>query len=273
MTLRSSFIGRLSGALMVALFIGAVGIRMNGSLRGAVDTTVQGENDHPILAPCSRFEERYKDKAKFDGEYLSKWEDMYHETVDEVIEEHLKTPTLTCDASTYAAFLQAGPKLEELAKSLPTWQDNSVRLSRFDLGRVLLEYLRVYECALDEYENGPSKYETALEVGQEEDDGIRTPDPEPSIKDFFLSIVWPELLEEDDKRLEVIKREKIAARETLNRTLGIISALDRLRPLEMELQCMQQVSLDIRNITALSAEASACFPRAWTTKDILRDVK
>lgn len=273
MTNRTSFAGRISAALMIAIFIAAVAAGTESALRGAVDTTTQGENDHPILAPCSRYEERYKDKAKFDGEYLKTWEETYHKTVDEVIEEHLKTPTLACDASSYAVFMEAGPKLKEVAKSLPTWQDNAVRLTRFDLGRVLLEYLRVYECALDEYENGPSKYETAREVGREEDEGIRTPDPEPSIKDFFLSIFWKDLLEEDDERLKIIKREKTVARETLTRTLGVISALDRLRPLEMELQCMQQISLDIRNIAALSAEASACFPRAWSTKDILRDIK
>lgn len=49
--------------------------------------------------------------------------------------------------------------------------------------------------------------------------------------------------------------------------------MDRLRPLEAELECMQRMSIDIRNIAALSAETSACMPRTWYAKDALRDFK
>jgi len=237
-----------------------------------VDTTVQKKTDHPILAPCSRFDSRYRDKLGFREKYIKNWPKQYHDTVNTIIEDHLKPPELQCDAPDYESLLKPGEELKKLATTMPTWSDPQVRLTRYDLGRVLLEYLRVYECALNEYAS-ISLYDTAKEIGREEDEGLRQPLADPEMARVFLNIFMSGLSTEDADRLAIIDREKILAREALTRTLSVVAALDRLRPVEMELQCMQQMSLDIRNVTALSAEASACLPRVWNAKDILRDLK
>ena len=145
-----------------------------------------------------------------------------------------------------------------LAEKLPTWAKGDLILSRFDTARVLLEYLRVYECALTEFDNF-----ILFDTRQEEFDanGVNFV--------YHLS----ELLDDSVKRADVIIQERLIARRALHRALTLIGAFERLRPVEAELECMQRFSLDVRNVAALTAEASACMPRAWNAKDTLRDYK
>lgn len=215
-------------------------------------------DEHPILSPCTRFDDRY-DVLGFNSNYIDDWKDIYHTNVNDIVEEYLKQPEIECTAESYVELFTPGPALLDLAASLPTWNDPDVPLSRLDTARVLLEYLRLYECALVEYD-ALLYYETA----QEEFD-IRG---EIAFEKFFFS----DLISEAFSRGNTIKRERIVARKSLHRVLTLIGAFDRLRPLEAELECMQRFSLDVRNIAALSAEASACLPRTWNAKDALRDL-
>lgn len=214
-------------------------------------------DEHPILAPCSRNDERYA-QLGFADLYIEELPDEYHGRVDRVLEEYLEPLDLTCDAENYAELMKPGEELESLANALPTWASGDVELSRFDTARVLLEYLRVYECALTEFE-GFLLFDTALEE---------------------FDINGPEyvyhlggLVKDGFKRIELIRHEQLVARRALHRALTMIGAFERLRPIEAELECMQRVSLDMRNIAALTAETSACLPRAWNAKDTLRDME
>lgn len=214
-------------------------------------------DEHPILAPCSRFDEQYR-FLFFESTPVEAWPDMYHERVDKVIEEYLEKAELECDAENYGELLRAGPELYDLAASLPTWQDSAVPLTRFDTARVLLEYLRVYECALMEFDEF-LYFDTTIEMGRE--------DPSLGMFDIFMS----DLMVEGQERAGLIAKERATARKILQRVLKLIGAFERLRPIEAELECMQRLSLDIRNVSALTAEASACLPRTWNAKDSLRD--
>jgi hypothetical protein len=153
--------------------------------------------------------------------------------------------------------LPPGQKLRVLAEALPTWNDSDIPLSEYDISRVLLEYLRIYECALMEF-NEFLQYDTTLEEISR-----------PNFKELFFS----ELMTESFGRSDIIRKERALARSSLHRVLTIIGNFGRLRPLEAELECTQRLSIDIRNVAALTAETSACMPRIWNAKDILRDFK
>ncbi len=217
--------------------------------------------EHPILAPCSRFEDRYQHLG-FTETQIDEWPDIYHNRVDRIVEEYLKPVELSCAAENYVAFMKPGGELTDLAASLPTWNDPKVPLSRFDTSRVLLEYLRIYECALTEFDHFRS-YGTAKEEFREE----FGPGDVTAFFDFFFS----DLMVNTKERGDIINRERIVARKSLQRVLTLMGAFDRLRPLDGELECMQRFSIDVRNISALSAETSACLPRVWNAKDVLRD--
>ena len=210
--------------------------------------------EHPILSPCSRYGEVYKDLG-FQRKKLKEWPDIYHKKVNELIEEYFEPEPIDCSASSYNELLKPGEKLKELAELLPAWKDPDVSLTRLDAGRVLLEYLRIYECTLMEYDS--FLFEETMD--EETDDS--------GFLDLFLS----GLMQFAVGRSEILEREQAIARESLHRALSIMGAFDRLRPLEVELECMQRFTLDLRNITALTAETSACLPRIWQTKDVLRD--
>ena len=212
------------------------------------------QDEHPILAPCSRFDDRYS-TLLFEDTKVKEWPDIYHDQVDRVVEEFLDTQEFECNANDYESFMRPGSELLNLAAGLPTWNDPDIPLSEYDIGRVLLEYLRIYECALMEFDEF-----LMFDTAQEEFD-------EPGIRSLFI----PDLFGESIKREDIIQKERVIARKTLHRVLTLIGTFGRLRPLEAELECTQRLSLDVRNIAALSAETSSCLPRAWNAKDALRD--
>ncbi|MBT4119802.1 MAG: hypothetical protein HOG89_03870 [Candidatus Peribacter sp.] len=213
-------------------------------------------DEHPILAPCTRFDDRYQNLL-FRDTYIEEWPEIYHDQVDRVVQEYLQPRELKCDAEDYETFLPPGGELLSLAAGLPTWNDPDVPLSEYDISRVLLEYLRVYECALMEFDEY-LVYDTAVEQFSK-----------PGITKMFFSGLMEQFLD----RSAIINEERVVARVTLHRVLTLIGNFGRLRPLEAELECTQRLSLDIRNISALTAETSSCLPRIWNAKDVLRDYK
>ena len=231
--------------------------------------TGRAPDQYPILAPCSRFDEAYEDLGYLDKP-IEEWKKAYHDAVSEVVAESLEQPKIECTATDYDSLLQPGTKLEELAKKLPPWQKqddddaNEVSITRFDISRVLLEHLRVYECALSEYYEF-RYYDTAAEEFRKEEE--ETGSERINFFDYFIS----DLVKDTNERSAFIIKEKTIARTALHRTLTILGTMDRLLPLQAELECMQRMSLDIRNIAGLAAETSSCMPRTWNAKDVLRD--
>lgn len=220
--------------------------------------------EHPILAPCSRYEDRY-DNLLFRDTNLEEWPDIYHTQVSAVVQEYMEPPELTCTGETYEELFAPGPNLLNLAAGLPPWDDPEVPLSRFDTPRVLIEYLRVYECALMEFSDFQG-FDTAEEEFNDEE---RRQGAFVQFFDFFIS----DLVSESAIRARIIQHERTVARKTLQRVLTLAAAAERMRPLEAELTCMQRMSLDMRNIASLTAETSSCLPRVWNAKDVLRDYK
>ena len=128
-----------------------------------------------------------------------------------------------------------------------------------DVGPVLLEYLRTYECALNERKNFI---------------GIIVPKENASNAGQNVSVSMDRILYNDttDEQRSTIDHELAVSRATLNRTLTIIGGEDRLRPLSLDIECLKRVSLDIRNITGLISQASACLPRIRDARGSLRDL-
>lgn len=218
--------------------------------------------EHPILAPCSRFDDRYE-TFLFRDTNVEEWPAIYHAEVEAVVQEYFEPVKPVCDAGNYEEFFKPGSALLDLASGLPTWNDPDVPLSRLDTSRVLLEYLNLYECALMEFDTF-LYYDTATEKFDEEEEARG------AFVEFFDFFVT-DLFSESARRAKLIERERIVARKTLKRVLAIAATADRLRPLEAELTCMQHFSLDMRNIASLTAEISSCMPRTWNAKDVLRD--
>jgi len=220
------------------------------------------DEENPLLAPCSRFDKRYENLL-FKSNNFTDWPKEYHDKVQEVVEEHLKFPSkkVECSSGDFDSFLQPQPKLRQLANNLLTWNgSNSPTLRQTDIGLVLMEYLNIYECVLKERYFFLS-YDSQELMKQNMSEGENA------------AISYPQVIREMENELSLIRGELGLARKTLTRTLAVISGMNRIIPLDLELQCMAGASMDIRNATALAAEAGACLPRIWNAKDPFRDLK
>ena len=131
----------------------------------------------------------------------------------------------------------------ELAALLPPWKESSrlAHLSEMDIGPVLLEYLRTYECSLSERDN-------LLFIIVPREHGT----------DSMERGLYQDTVAEQS---ELITHERSIARATLDRTLLILGGLDRLTPLGADIECLKRTSLDIRNSLGLVSQAAACLPR------------
>lgn len=247
-------------AVFFSLALLAVGWMLQGwRLRAlSVSLLAQREKENSVLTPCSRFEEGYLQLPFRDGNF-AQWPEEYHKTAGAIIEEHLQSFNRApqCDAQTGNDVLPGGPKLRELAGKLPGWKGTSV--AQWEMGSVLLEFLRAYECALEErlyflHQDAYAELESKADLDAEQ-------------QDIVLSQLIDEATEED----RTIAKELATARPTLNRALAVVSGLSRLLPLHTELQCIERASIDIRNALALGAESASCLPRIWNARDPLRD--
>ena len=199
------------------------------------------------LAPCSAKDTPFEDLA------FEEWADYYRDTTDEVVEEHLKSlggsalAKLNCTAEDAANVLPASPKLKTLAGALPPWKDELRlnALSQLQVGSVLIEFLRVYECANLEWERG------LPESVQETDLGPH--------------------VTKTSEEIGIIEHELAVARPALERTLRILGGLSELRSVSTDLECLRRLSLDLRNVLGLIADASACLAKV-PGKSSLRDL-
>jgi hypothetical protein len=199
---------------------------------------------------------------------FSKWPDTYHKTVADVIDAHENTlrdtniEELQCTAPDYPSIVKPTLYLKNLAKTLAPWKDTKKlnSLSEMDIGPVLLEYVRIYECALAERKNYlsilvPREFASSASAANT----TKTMD----------RISYNEAV---DTQSRTIDHELAISRLTLNRTMLIVGGEDRLRPLSLDIECLKRVSLDIRNIMGLISQASACMPRIRDARGSLRDL-
>lgn len=209
------------------------------------------------LPPCTE-----KD-TPFEGVPIEDMSETYHAQVTTIINAHLEArgslgqAPLQCTAGTYKELTPATTELSALAATLPEWTSRSEAVSEADLGAVLLEYLRVYECAL----NDRSEF---LPNAVIEDEGEQSEDQ--------WVIGSSQFLREGPKQEDLIAQELLTARKALDRTLSFLGGIDRLRPLDLELECLKRASLDLRNTLGLTAEAASCMPKIWDARSTLRDL-
>lgn len=209
--------------------------------------------DTQALASCTGVGSMFE-KIPFDD-----WAKDYHSTVAQVVEAHMdslnntaKLP-LTCTAPDYASMVRPTGPLHDLAAELSPWKDDAQKLqalSETEIGPVLDEYLRVYECALNERKNF-----LQIRVQQSQNGG----------NDYSNSI-------EVARQSAIIDHQLALARMALDRTLQIVGGADRLRPLALDIECLKRTSLDIRNILGLVSQVSACLPRIRDARGSLRDL-
>lgn len=215
------------------------------------------------LASCSPIDERYT-RLFFSDLLLDKWPENYHNTVERILDEYTKPIEKIACLENDIFPVEEDDALYELASKLPPWStpEKLADLQRNDVGFVLLEFLRIYECALLDRKNFAELYVND-KYAQDQDEGRVRSD-----LDLRLGTQRARI----DAERSVVAQELAIARPTLEKALLVISGNNRLSVLDAELQCLQRASLDIRNALSLAADTSSCLPRIWNTKDVLRNL-
>ena len=258
---------------LILLFASA--LPQSGSMAAA--TVPHPEKGNPLLAPCTIYSDLLK-TIPFESDNFEDWPEEYRNKVQSIVEENFSflKSSPNCSASSPEDLLAPQSSLQSLASQLPTWQSargKAPQLKQTDIGLVLLEFLNVYECAIQErfYFLTRDAWNTTYEnsVSSAGNLGGIIAGGSSSSKGTSYSLV----LEETFKELPVLESELLSARDILNRTLSIISGMNRYLALDRELRCIEGASLDLRNATALAAEAATCLPRIWNAKDPLRDIE
>lgn len=183
---------------------------------------------------------------------VERWKNTYHATVDQIVEADLDSLAQSECVETPGGLPPATPALRALASTLPPWKNAPTELnnlSQADMGAVLLEYLRTYQCAMAEYQQ--QFYTYAAKEG--------------------MTVVQYDQLEQETRTL--IRDELVVSRLALERTLSVTGRLGRLRPLFHELDCVIAASLDLRNQLGLISEVSSCLPRVRDARNTLRDLQ
>ncbi|KKU20107.1 MAG: hypothetical protein UX30_C0004G0055 [Candidatus Saccharibacteria bacterium GW2011_GWA2_46_10] len=257
---------------------------------------------YPVLPACTRYEYNLFEEVDFSklGNWdavrsagdVGAWINQYHSTVGAVIDEHFSASSPSCTGDSYSSALAPKPALSALAQSLPSWNrytwqyplkdtdgdgnpgpadDNGIlnenSVSQLDAGSVLMEYLQMYECALIERSLFLPK-DTQFQEERRLDRLIAIMPPYIKV---FLSIfsAFTNAMADRKNILDELK----FARKALNRALYLNSGFVAMMPMETEIGCFQQASMDVRNAFGLAADTASCLPRIWYSKDPLRDYK
>ena len=209
-------------------------------------------NGYPVLASCSGSTLVFPPGfAIVLTDSVERLKANYHTTVREIVEAHIDHRTVACSEGVWDV---PTPKLSSLASKLPPWRKPADHggLRESDIGAVLLEYLRIYECTLKEHQYFAARARRRR-VWQE---ALR----------FFLTSC------SSRSAWRMSGKNSSSLRRALNRVLEIIGGMDRLRPVDVSLECLQRSSLDIRNVLGLAADSVSCLPRTWDTRGSLRDL-
>lgn len=195
------------------------------------------------------------------------WAKRYHDNVRAVTVAHLQPPgaTLSCEKSPVR---MASAPLEALAKTLPPWFDRDFSanpLPEAEMGGVLLEYLRVYECSLRQrWFLLPTTIatEAAGLVGiNAVSTGILGP-----ISGGQQLLSLPDLVARLEHEQRAIEGELAIAGDALHRTLATLAGNERLEPLSGTMECLARASLDISASMGLTAAGASCMAsRTWDT--------
>lgn len=183
------------------------------------------------------------------------WSDQYHQEVSRIIAAHQAPAgaSLSCEGQPERT---ASAPLKLLAEQLYPWKtqgmDAIIDLNETEMGSVLLEYQRMYRCALQQ-RSFPLASLVLTEMGRMSPLGFRID------MDSFQQRV--------QKEQRFIATEPDIAKKALNRTLAALAGRERLQPLTLSMECLVRASTDITNELGLSATVSACLPaRTWDTK-------
>ena len=220
----------------------------------------QGLFGNTTLPPCSG------DGTIFEYIPFDFWAFTYHQLVDAAVTEHFKSfdvqrssvffSNLKCSAPDSAGLLKPSAPLFLIAANLAPWQNqqNLARLSEQDFGAVLLEFLRIYECALKNHRD-------FLDANVIKDAHLFSRPP----------LDWQEFGYEHKRRESVIEQELRIARSALDRVLYTTGSLNRLTPFLRDLECIERASLDLRNVFGLISEGGTCLYRILDSRGSLRD--
>lgn len=210
------------------------------------------ELPYPRLGTCTR-----KATPIFRDIPYAEWKTAYHTTTQNILQALYESRWETSAQNCTEPAAPAG--LEQLARNLEPWKKGEhAPFTAADTPPVLLEHLRVYECALIE-----RAVFLPMHIRDEEYERRRGREANP--------LFFPQLMSLTFEQLQDILKELRTARPTLEQALTLVAPLGSVNGLRRNLECIQRASLDIRNALALAAEATACLPRTWNPQDVLRD--
>jgi hypothetical protein len=190
---------------------------------------------------------------------LEYWSATYHQNVSTVVNA-VSAPAMS-DACSLTP-VQPPTVMLALASQLPPWNDPErlLTLRRDDVGNVLLEYLRTYECALEE-----RAMELPIRSNEELNEQAKQNGETPT------GINLSQATTEEARQLKFIQKEMQLSRPALHRTLLFLASTMRLGSLGREMDCLTRASADLRNSLGLAAETSACVNRIWDARSALRN--
>ncbi len=198
---------------------------------------------------------------------VEEWRDFYHAAVDAIIRAHMNQPSAICRAE---PFVPASEPLKAIAALVEPWK-SGVPFTEEEAPSILLEFLRTYRCAL-QFRAGDLYYQNALDAYEAEpgDPSFEYPTKdEDEFNDDNSIFVIPVLARAMREHL-VIGEELTLAEQAMRRTLIYIAAADHMRPLASNVTCLEDISLEIRNLMSLAAETSACMVRIRNARGSLR---
>jgi len=230
----------------------------------------QAANDQPLLGSCSGSTVIFpNDVSIFDPGYLvdsdgafrptgklDAWRQRYDSNINDIIKAHTEDRAIQC---TEIARESPSGFLRSVAKDLAPWStpERLDALSEEDMGAVLIEQLRVYQCRIREqllFRTVRTDLETLKRQG--------------TLTKLSIGTEWMAYSEQT----AWAEREFVESSKALLRTLKFLEGANRLRPLDDSLECLARTSLDIRNTLGLAADVSACLPRVWDTRGTLKNL-
>lgn len=205
----------------------------------------------------------FADYDPTDGSATYQWHAIFERELRAVVDAHTQSllggeeegaPRIDCTAATYREMFPASPALRALAAKLPEFRDRAGRLSEMDIGVVLQEWLRVYQCALDEetlYAQ-PHIARDLQKIGMDD-------------------LTYGQVALQATTHAAYAENEMRWAASLMERVTTLIGGFGRLRPLYAELTCLERATADIHNNLSLLAEAGVCMPRSVNARSTLRD--
>lgn len=178
----------------------------------------------------------------------------YHFVMETLIEERMNlyegTTLLACNQETMESVIPGGIFAQKVAETLrqtsfkpspPADYFSPFRYDDFEL--LLTEFWRTYDCYLLALQTEPGVVGAAVPQAE----------PEQERADLYSAIPYV--------RKDVVEKERLRTRRTLDRLLFLIRSSEQYLPLHASLRCLQRGGTDIRNALALIADANQCIEK------------